>query len=219
MSERNRRCMCCVLKFCDIGHGVYWKCFTTSHSTQACRRWWALKSASIHGLSSTAKTEGPAPPGDIGSECAVCCGLATVIPENSSSVTFSIMSQQTSYCLCCVLYAGKSLVCTVWPHTATNMPSLPQRLGIVFCLNRPCALYTVKVPFTCKNNTPSDADPKAHCLTEQVLSVASAKFSPDGSKLVFLSHDAAASSGVHCATAKLMSIPWSAGTPSSCADC
>lgn len=111
----------------------------------------------------------------------------------------------------CHLHAGKSLVCTVWPHTATNMPSFAQRLGIVFCLNRPCALYTVKVPFTCKNNTPSDSNPEAQCLTDAVLSVASPKFSPSRDKLVFLSHDAAAKSGVHCATAKLMYIPWSTG--------
>ena len=107
--------------------------------------------------------------------------------------------------------AGKSLVCTVWLHTATNMPSLPQRLGIVFCLNRPCALYSVKVPFTCKNNTPSDSNPTAECLTKGMLSAASAKFSPGGDKLLFLSHDAAAASGVHFATAKLVCMPWSSG--------
>lgn len=104
-------------------------------------------------------------------------------------------------------------MCTVWPHTASNMPTLPQRLGIVFCLNRPCALYSIKVPFTCKNNSPSDSNPQAQLLTPDLLSVASAKFSPTGDKLVFLSHDAAARSGVHCATAKLMCIPWSSGKP------
>lgn len=113
--------------------------------------------------------------------------------------------------------AGKSLVCTVWFHQAHNFPTMPHRLGIVYCLNRPCSLYSVKVPFTCKNNTPSDLNPQAHCLTEGLLSAMSPKFTPDGNKLVFLSHDAAASSGVHHATAALKCIPWSTGW--CCTDC
>lgn len=88
---------------------------------------------------------------------------------------------------------------------------MAKRLGIVYCLNRPCALYSIKIPFTCKHNTPSDTNPEAKCLTEGSLSAMSPKFSPKGDKLVFLSHDAAASSGVHCATAALKSIPWSSG--------
>lgn len=111
-----------------------------------------------------------------------------------------------------VLHAGKSLVCTVWFHRAHNLPTMARRLGIVYCLNRPCALYSIKIPFTCKNNTPSDSNPEACCLTEGILSAMSPKFSPKGDKLVFLSHDAAASSGVHCATAALKSIQWSPGT-------
>ncbi len=109
------------------------------------------------------------------------------------------------------LPTGTSLVCTVWFHKAHNFPTMPQRLGIVYCMNRPCSLYSIKVPFTCKNNTPSDLNPQAKCLTEGLLSAASPKFAPGGDKLIFLSHDAAASSGVHHATAALKCLNWSKG--------
>ncbi len=33
-----------------------------------------------------------------------------------------------------------------WPHAAPNFPSLPQRLGIVYCFNRPCALWAARAP-------------------------------------------------------------------------
>ena len=33
-----------------------------------------------------------------------------------------------------------------WPHAAPNFPSFPQRLGIVYCFNRPCALWAVAAP-------------------------------------------------------------------------
>ena len=127
----------------------------------------------------------------------------------SSSCSFSSCSSPVLTVT--LLAAGKSLVCTVWPHKAHNFPNLPQRLGIVHCLNRPCSLYSITIPFTCKNNTPSDNSPQAQCLTEGLLSAMSPKFSPSGDRLVFLSHDAAASSGVHSATAALKSIHWSSG--------
>ncbi len=125
--------------------------------------------------------------------------------------TFNVL--KLAYYAC--LPAGKSLVCTVWFHEAHNFPNLPQRLGIVYCLNRPCSLYSIKIPFTCKNNTPSDSNPQAKCLTEGMLSAMSPKFSPGGDKLIFLSHDAAASSRVHHATAALKCIYWSEGHCSS----
>lgn len=108
--------------------------------------------------------------------------------------------------------AGKSVVCTVWFHRACNLPTMARRLGIVYCLNRPCALYSIEIPFTCKNSTPADSTTQATCLTEGLLSAMSPKFSPRGDKLIFLSHDAAASSGVHSATAALKSIQWTLGT-------
>ena len=42
--------------------------------------------------------------------------------------------------------AGKGLVCVVWPHKAPNFPALPQRLGAVHCVNRPCGLWHVLLP-------------------------------------------------------------------------
>ena len=30
-----------------------------------------------------------------------------------------------------------------WPHKSLNFPKLTQRLGIVYCTNRPCFLYHV----------------------------------------------------------------------------
>lgn len=45
-------------------------------------------------------------------------------------------------------------------------------------------------------------------LTGSLLSGMWPKFSPDGSKLVFLSHEAAARSGVHSATASLHTLSW-----------
>jgi len=41
-----------------------------------------------------------------------------------------------------------------------------------------------------------------------MLSASSPRFSPDGDLLAFLSHEAAAASGVHCATAALLTLPW-----------
>ena len=34
----------------------------------------------------------------------------------------------------------------VWPHKAPNFPALPQRLGAVHCVNRPCGLWHVLLP-------------------------------------------------------------------------
>jgi len=35
------------------------------------------------------------------------------------------------------------LVFVAWPHASLNFPRLTQRLGIVFCVNRPCFLYHI----------------------------------------------------------------------------
>ncbi|KAK9803410.1 hypothetical protein WJX72_008476 [[Myrmecia] bisecta] len=37
--------------------------------------------------------------------------------------------------------SGDMLVFTAWPHSARNMPSMPQRLGIVYCMNRPRLVF------------------------------------------------------------------------------
>jgi len=52
------------------------------------------------------------------------------------------------------------------------------------------------------------AQAEAVCLTPGMLSASSPRFSLDGGLLAFLSHEAAAASGVHCATAALLTLPW-----------
>ena len=42
-----------------------------------------------------------------------------------------------------VLWTGKELVVTVWTHT---FPIWGRRLGIVYCMNRPCSLYRIPAP-------------------------------------------------------------------------
>lgn len=54
----------------------------------------------------------------------------------------------------------------------------------------------------------ASAQGEAVCLTPGLLSATSPRFSPDGKLLVFLSHEAAAVSGVHNATAELLTLPW-----------
>ena len=93
---------------------------------------------------------------------------------------------------------GATLVFTVWPHRSTNFPALPQRLGIVYCFNRPCYLAAVKWDA----ETGAAAD-DAVALTPPEGSAFSASCSPDGRTLVFLSQNEAVRTGVHAATAAL----------------
>ena len=57
--------------------------------------------------------------------------------------------------LCLSLYdllaPGDGLVCVAWPHKAPNIPTFPQRLGILGCFNRPCALWAAAAPDTSAN--------------------------------------------------------------------
>ena len=46
------------------------------------------------------------------------------------------------------------------------------------------------------------------CLTPGLLSATSPRISPDGRLLAFLSFETAASTGVHAATAELLTLPW-----------
>ena len=45
-----------------------------------------------------------------------------------------------------MLYTGEEMVYVAWPHRAQNLPTLTGRLGIVYCLNRPCSLHCVSLP-------------------------------------------------------------------------
>ena len=46
------------------------------------------------------------------------------------------------------------------------------------------------------------------CVTPGLTSALCPRFSPNGRLLLFMSHDAAAKSGVHCATAALHTLVW-----------
>eukprot|EP00208_Stichococcus_sp_RCC1054_P004576 CAMPEP_0206148488 /NCGR_PEP_ID=MMETSP1473-20131121/36760_1 /ASSEMBLY_ACC=CAM_ASM_001109 /TAXON_ID=1461547 /ORGANISM="Stichococcus sp, Strain RCC1054" /LENGTH=792 /DNA_ID=CAMNT_0053545837 /DNA_START=314 /DNA_END=2692 /DNA_ORIENTATION=- len=107
--------------------------------------------------------------------------------------------------------SGDALVCVVWPHTAPNFPALPQRLGIVYCFNRPCALYAVAAPGTSAERAgDSDEVCEAVRLTKhsQLQSAFAPRFVPGGDQLVFLSQHAACVSGVHNGTTSVHSLPW-----------
>lgn len=94
---------------------------------------------------------------------------------------------------------GDGLVFTVWPHRSPTMPRIVQRLGMVYCFNRPAALHLTAWP-------PSG---QALRLTPPALLHTSLPcFSPSGNTLVALSHDAAVGSGVHHATGALMTAQW-----------
>ncbi|KAK9806703.1 hypothetical protein WJX73_010367 [Symbiochloris irregularis] len=95
---------------------------------------------------------------------------------------------------------GKELVVTVWGH---SFPQFGRRLGIVYCMNRPCSLHRLPV------QPAGDAQaPASQVLTPEDGSAMSARFSPDGSRLVFLSHLAAVQSGTHGATTALCTLQW-----------
>lgn len=146
--------------------------------------------------------------------------------------------------------AGDELVFVAWPHQPLNSPGLSGRLGIVYCVNRACALHSISMP----KKVSSDAEkievdapflawesicvilivhgpsvmpdleraekwisrpyvdvmqePFSRCLTPTLTSALSPRFTPDTKRILFLSHSAAASSGVHNATATLCSLPW-----------
>ncbi|KAK9901675.1 hypothetical protein WJX75_007946 [Coccomyxa subellipsoidea] len=100
--------------------------------------------------------------------------------------------------------SGEELVYVAWPHRATNLPTLPGLLGIVHCLNRPCSLHSVSLPAS----SSADQAEASKTLTSGMMSAACPKFSPEGRTLLFMSHEAAARSGVHSATSALHTLDW-----------
>ncbi len=54
--------------------------------------------------------------------------------------------------MCC---AGDELVYVAWPHEPLNSPGLSGRLGIVYCVNRACALHSVRLPHEPSSDTGS----------------------------------------------------------------
>jgi acylaminoacyl-peptidase len=102
---------------------------------------------------------------------------------------------------------GDALAFVAWPHAAPNFPGLPQRLGIVYCFNRPCALYAAAWP---QPGARGAAPPAARLTPPALQSAYSPRFSPDGAALVFLSQQAAVDSGAHSATCALHALDWPA---------
>ncbi|KAK9836232.1 hypothetical protein WJX84_008783 [Apatococcus fuscideae] len=106
---------------------------------------------------------------------------------------------------------GDHLIFTAWQHKAANAPMFGNRLGIVYCMNRPCSLFAVPIPY---GEEPSSTGGEAVLLTPGRLSACSPRFLPDGSKLVFLSNEPAAQTMTHMGTAELLTLDWPGGLQS-----
>jgi acylaminoacyl-peptidase len=120
---------------------------------------------------------------------------------------------------------GCGVLAVAWDHHASNFPSLAgKKLGVVFCYNRPCRI--LYLPVKREEGDPVKREEgvlpgvgqflfgACQDLTSKFHSSAlSPTFSPDGSALLFISHDLAVSSGTHGATAKLCSMAWPPPSP------
>jgi acylaminoacyl-peptidase len=118
---------------------------------------------------------------------------------------------------------GQGLVAVAWSHKALNFPGTARRLGIVHCYNRPCELYYI--PYQAPADAPAAGQDAAAAtaaetaaaeapvvpvkITGDVPSAVSPMFTPDGGQLLFVSQEAAVSSGVHAATSSLYALDWS----------
>ena len=106
-------------------------------------------------------------------------------------------------------------VFTGWEKAASNFPNLvydeqpasETRLGAIYCMNRPCSLYAVINAEGCDmREEESMAKLVAVNVTPQLSSAHSPRLSPDGEKMVFLSHENAIEHGVHGSSAALMML-------------
>lgn len=122
---------------------------------------------------------------------------------------FGAPASQPSHLLRC---AGDALLFVCWEHQSElASASFPQRLGVVFCFNRPCSLQAVPWPQAVGSSSggaAGGAAGSAACLTRSLGSAFSPRFSPDGATLVFLSAQNAVASGVHNATNTLHVLSW-----------
>ncbi|GKA42209.1 acylamino-acid-releasing enzyme-like protein isoform X1 [Tanacetum coccineum] len=94
-------------------------------------------------------------------------------------------------------------------------PSDTRKFGMIYCFNRPCALYAVKAPLfgsDVKDNAINDVS--VIKLSEATNSAFLPRFTPDGKFLVFLSAKSCVDSGAHSATQSLQKMEWnSEGEP------
>ena len=93
---------------------------------------------------------------------------------------------------------GEALAFVGWAAKPSNFETNKQ-LGIIYCMNRPSKIYALNLAD--KGATPT-------CLTQGLLSAHSPRFTPDGSVIIFLSHEHAATSGTHNGTAALRWLQW-----------
>ncbi|KAJ7569387.1 hypothetical protein O6H91_01G075800 [Diphasiastrum complanatum] len=100
------------------------------------------------------------------------------------------------------------LIFVGWTSYASNFTT-PRRLGMIYCYNRPCAIYAVEAPQFERKWPKSKSLPLAIKLTDGVSSALLPRFSPDGKILAFLSAKAAVDSGLHNATNSLYCLSWS----------
>ena len=108
---------------------------------------------------------------------------------------------------------GRAVVFAAWPPRDPALARLgASRLGVTYCTNRACALWAVRLPDEAAGGVAADAPcaPGAPlALTAGLLrSALSPRFNPAGTRLAFLSHEAAATSGAHNGTAALWTLAW-----------
>lgn len=114
---------------------------------------------------------------------------------------------------------GDVLLFVGWHHAPPNFPDFPQRLGVVYCFNRPCALYAIKWPCCTQKEGQSSGLGKVskNGVARAIAggdnenhpgSAFSPRFSPDGRTLVYLSQAAAVETGVHNGTTTMLSLQW-----------
>lgn len=96
---------------------------------------------------------------------------------------------------------GNHLVFVQWSHTSSIFPNMTQRLGIVYCFNRPCEMMI--------RAWPGDEDENVQKIKTGLLSAFSPRFTGDGD-LVFLSQENAVRSGTHNATPEVHAKTWAA---------
>ena len=110
--------------------------------------------------------------------------------------------------------SGKALVFTAWQHSSSHFGT-QRRLGSVFCFNRLCGLHVLDV-LAASGGYAADAPlPESQPVATGLRSALSPRFTPDGTQLVFLSHEAALECGAHNATASLHALPWAGSRPAS----
>ncbi|XP_076949770.1 acylamino-acid-releasing enzyme-like [Bidens hawaiensis] len=89
-------------------------------------------------------------------------------------------------------------------------PSDTRKFGMIYCYNRPCAIYAVKAPAFGSEISDSDVNDNASSinLTHGVSSAFIPRFTPDGKLLVFLSAKSCVDTGAHSATHSVHKIEW-----------